>query len=168
MSESIKVLTHYDQVPSIDVAGRYWRWIMHHGAQFYIENMDLSIKALSIAGKIIPLVINQGKSQLSDVCSPYAHYLMYTAEEFRRLHSIILGLAVPMLVFPFSILLGCASIDRWCSLTTGCSLPILSLSLSRGAYSCRDRFIASGISGLRYRNTFGKLTSGSIIAQVPA
>ncbi len=104
---------------------------MHHGAQFYIENMDLSIKALSIAGKIIPLVINQGKSQLSDVCSPYAHYLMYTAEEFRRLHSIILGLAVPMLVFPFSILLGCASIDRVVFINNWLFTTNPSLSLSR-------------------------------------
>lgn len=85
---------------------------MHHGAKFYVDNVNLSIKAMSIAGKIIPLVINQGKSQFSDVCSPYAHYLMYTAEEFRRRHSRVLGPALPVLVFPLSILLRCASIDR--------------------------------------------------------
>ena len=112
MSESITVLNHYDQVPAIDIAGRYWKSIMHHGARSYVENADLSIKALSIAGKIIPLVINQGKGHFSDICSPYAHYLMYTAEEFRRRHSRPVGLALPMLVFPLGVLLRCTSIDR--------------------------------------------------------
>ena len=113
MSESIKVLTNYEQVPAIDIAGRYWRSVMHHGAKFYVENADLSIRALSIAGKIIPLVINQGKGHFSDICSPYSHYLMYTAEEeFRRRHSMPVGLALPMLVFPLGMLLRCASIDR--------------------------------------------------------
>jgi hypothetical protein len=85
---------------------------MHNSAKFYVENADLSIKALRIAGKIIPLVINQGRGQFSDVCSPYAHYLMYTAEEFRKRHSKVLGCALPLLVFPFSMLLRFTSIDR--------------------------------------------------------
>jgi hypothetical protein len=108
----VKILSDYSQVPTEGISGRYVASLMRHGATFYIENTNVSIQALIIDGKIFPLAINPGTSHTSYVCSPYAHYLSYSSEEFSKRHSLLPVAMFRALALPFGALLRSTSIDR--------------------------------------------------------
>jgi len=108
-----QILSDYSRLSIEDIAGRYVAALMRHGATFYIENItNVSMQALIVDGKVFPLVINPGKNPTSYVCSPYAHYLSYTTEEFAKRHSLLAATMFRTLAVPFGGLLLSSSIDR--------------------------------------------------------
>jgi len=109
---SIEILSEYAQVPARDMAGRYIASLMQYGPMFYVAHANIAIKALSIDGKVLPLVINAGTSATSYVWSPYAHYALYTIEEFRKRHAPIPTMSFRGLALPFGAALRTTSIDR--------------------------------------------------------
>jgi hypothetical protein len=109
----VQILRDYSQLSTEEVSGRYVAALMRQGVTFYIENIaDVSMQGLVLDGRIFPLVINPGESCTSYVCSPYAHYLSYTAEEFTKRHSLIAAATFRALALPFGGLLRSSSIDR--------------------------------------------------------
>ncbi|HXW62190.1 MAG TPA: hypothetical protein VEJ45_06300 [Candidatus Acidoferrales bacterium] len=88
--------------------------LMRYGVPSYIENANVSMKALIIDRRIFPLAINTGTSQgcSSYVCSPYAHYLSYTTEEFAKRHSLVSASLLRALALPFGGFLRSVGIDR--------------------------------------------------------
>jgi len=108
----VEILSDCNQIPTKDASGKYVASLMRHGASFYVENANVSIRALGIDRKILPLVVNAGTSHTSDVCSPYAHYLLYTVEEFRRHRSLVPAAVLRALALPFGALLSSTSVDR--------------------------------------------------------
>jgi hypothetical protein len=112
MLSVVEILSDSNQVPTKDAFGKYVASLMRHGPTFYIENADVSIRALGIDGKTLPLVINAGTSRTCDVCSPYAHYLLYTVAEFGRSRSLVPAAGLRALALPFGALLRSTSVDR--------------------------------------------------------
>jgi hypothetical protein len=108
----VQILSHYRQLPREESTGRYVAALMRHGTTFFIENADVSMQALRIDERILPLVINPGAHPTSYVCSPYAHYLSLTAEEFAKRHSGLPAATFRALAFPFGVFLRGVSIDR--------------------------------------------------------
>jgi hypothetical protein len=99
-----------------DLAGggardRYVAALMQHGAGFYVDGADVDVKALRVGETMVPVVVNHGRSRTSEVWSPYAHFCLYTAEEWAKRHrwSPRAGLA---LARPLGWMLDAVSIDR--------------------------------------------------------
>lgn len=107
----VEILSDYRRLPTEDISARYVAALMRDGVAFYVENASVSIRALRIDGRILPLAINAGTGDTSYVCSPSAQYLSYTAEEFAKRHSLPAAL-VRRLVSPFGAFLHQSSVDR--------------------------------------------------------
>jgi hypothetical protein len=112
MLSGVEILSDCNRVPRRDPFGKYVASLMRQGATFYIENADVSIRALVIDGKTLPLVINAGTTHTSDVCSPYAHYLLYTIEEFSKRRFLVPAAVLRALAVPFGALLRSTLVDR--------------------------------------------------------
>ncbi len=82
----MRIITDHNGVPEGDRAGRYVSSLMRDGTLRYFQNIDLPVCAAEVDGSVVPLVLNCGKVRSADVCSPYAHYLRYTIEEFSKRH----------------------------------------------------------------------------------
>ena len=72
---------------SSDRASRYVRALVGEGPSTYIENANIEMRALVMDGRVLPLVINSGLDRCAaETCSPLAHYVDYTLEEFGKRH----------------------------------------------------------------------------------
>ncbi len=97
---------------SAGVANRYVAALVKAGPQFYVDNANVEMKALTIDGKVLPLVINRGTSGNTDVCSPYAHYVDYTLEEVTKRHQLVPLWLLKTLALPLSAVLAGTSINK--------------------------------------------------------
>jgi hypothetical protein len=67
-------------------ASPYVAALIKAGPSFYVDNANVEMKAVSVDGKIVPLVINRSTTGNTDVCSPSAHYIDYTLHELAKRH----------------------------------------------------------------------------------
>jgi hypothetical protein len=81
------------------------------GPKHFIDNADVEMLVLTGDGLVLPLVVNEGKPGNSDVCSPYAHFVSYTAQELSRRSGVIPAL-LRMLVRAAQWLFQATRIDR--------------------------------------------------------
>ncbi len=94
---------------SAGVANRYVAALVGAGPTFYVDNANVAMKALTIEGKVLPLVINEGTSENADVCSPCGHYVDYTLEELAKRHQLAPLWLLKALTLPFrAVLMGTA------------------------------------------------------------
>jgi hypothetical protein len=86
--------------------------IIRRSPSAYIDNAEVRMEALLIDGKLLPIVINESGGANSNVCSIYAHYFEYAAQEFARRFGPMpsVALAAPRSIF--GALLRHGSIDR--------------------------------------------------------
>ena len=111
-ASAARIISSSDQLPINAGTARYLGPLMRDGAACYVENVNLAVRALSVDVTLLPLIVNPGKRAVSDICSPYAHYFMYTVEEFRKSHSAFSGFIFRVLTFPFGVLLRACDIDH--------------------------------------------------------
>ena len=97
---------------STDPASRYVTTLVRNGAGSYVDNAHVRMRALVIGGKVLPLIISEGRAGNSDVCSPYVHYVEYTLEEFARRNPRVPSVVLKALASPLAALLRVGSIDR--------------------------------------------------------
>lgn len=98
---------------SSDRAGRYVRALVGEGASTYIENANIEMRALVMDGRVLPLVINSGLDRCAaETCSPLAHYVDYTLEEFGKRHPRVSSRLTDVLARPFAAALESAGIDK--------------------------------------------------------
>lgn len=95
-----------------DWASRYLRPLVVEGASAYVENANVKIRALVVEGRVLPLVINPGVERCGGICSPYAHYVAYSLEEFEKRHAFLPPRLWDLLASPFSMALRAGRIDR--------------------------------------------------------
>lgn len=96
----------------LDWASRYVCPLVREGASAYIENANVEMRVLVVDGRVLPLVINRGLETCGDVCSPHAHYVDYSLEEFVKRHLRWPPRVWGMLAKPFSAALQAGRINR--------------------------------------------------------
>jgi len=96
-----------------DPARAYVKAVVSAGAAFYVDNANVETKAITVGGKILPLLIASGRRDgNADICSIYSHYVEYTiAEVTRRRPRLPIGLA-RALMLPLATVLSRGCIDR--------------------------------------------------------
>jgi hypothetical protein len=98
---------------SSDRASRYVGRLVAEGPSAYIENATVEMRALVIDGRVLPLVINPGLDRCAaDGCSPFAHYVEYSLEEFGKRHPRVPSWLTGILAWPFAGALESVGIDK--------------------------------------------------------
>jgi hypothetical protein len=81
------------QLPEVDPASCYIASVVRRGPRSYVDNANVTMAALVIDDKVLPLVISERVAGNSNVCSAYAHYFEYALQELaRRYHRVPFGL----------------------------------------------------------------------------
>lgn len=65
-------------------AAAYITALVGEGPRTYVDNADLEMRAGVLDGTVLPLVLGSRSRGITDVGSPYSHYLRYTREEFGK------------------------------------------------------------------------------------
>jgi hypothetical protein len=58
--------------------------IVKEGPSLFIDNANVEMLALLVDSSVLPLVLSNEKSGNADICSSYAHYILYTLEEMTK------------------------------------------------------------------------------------
>jgi hypothetical protein len=92
-------------------ACRYVSALVQAGADAFVENANVEMRALVVDGKVLPLAINRGVDGNADICSPYEHYVSYTLEELAKRHPRVPPGLLRASLSPLSALLRAGRID---------------------------------------------------------
>lgn len=68
---------HWPTDERADYAKRFFYPLLQKGIPHYIENVDTDFRLLKLDNLVLPLMINDGKTGMSYVCSPYDFYITY-------------------------------------------------------------------------------------------
>lgn len=60
--------------------------LVQEGGAEFLDNAAVTVRALAVDDVVVPLVFGEPRVANGDVCSPSAHYLRYTFEEFEKRH----------------------------------------------------------------------------------
>lgn len=67
----------------------YLEALVRDGGGVFLDNARMAVRALAVDDVVVPLVFGEPGCANGDVCSPCAHYVRYTFEEFHKRHRII-------------------------------------------------------------------------------
>lgn len=68
---------HWPSGGESDYTKRFFYPLMKEGIPHYIENVNTDFRLLKLDNLVLPLMINDGKTGMSYVCSPYDFYITY-------------------------------------------------------------------------------------------
>lgn len=94
-----------------DAGSRYVAELVRAGAPAFVANARVRMEAAG-GDRLLPVVINDGTSDTTAVCSLSAHYVHYAVDERTRHHSHLTRALHTALTSPVVALLRAAAIDR--------------------------------------------------------
>jgi len=86
--------------------------LVREGASVFLDNARVTVRALDVDDVVVPLVICEPGQANCDVCSPCAHYIRYTIEEFYKRHPMIPPWCIRVLMLVGTALFRAGAIDR--------------------------------------------------------
>jgi len=110
-SETIDAL-HWPTDRRGQFARRYLLPLIKHGPRRYIDNVSAGMLALAVDDVVVPVVLGQGGSRDSNVCSPYSHYVEYAKHEMRELANPLIRGALGAFLSSLGVVLRTGELDR--------------------------------------------------------
>jgi hypothetical protein len=102
-----------DRLTGSDPARAYVKAIVSAGAAFYLDNANVETKAITVGGKILPVLIASGRQDGNgEICSIYAHYVEYTIAEVTRRRPRLPIALLRALMLPLATVLSRGRVDR--------------------------------------------------------
>jgi len=90
----------------------YLAALAHDGTRSYVENADVELKVVVVDGTALPLLVGRDVEGNTDLCSPLAHYVLYTLEELAKRRRGIPPALLQAVTRPPATVLRLAGIDR--------------------------------------------------------
>jgi len=123
----------------------YLRALVRDGPAAYVENASITMRALGVDDKVVPLVIAEPGRGCTYVCSPHSHFVGYPLSERGKRASALAMLGYRALLGPYGSLLRACRIDRvvyvdnWL-LSTNPTTPLTADQITRITEYLRERY----------------------------
>jgi hypothetical protein len=133
------------EIARCDGPADYLRALLTDGPTTYIENASITLRALEVDGRVVPLAIVEPGRALTYVCSPHSHYVGYTLFERTRRASALARCGYRAFFGVYGALLRACRIDRvvyidnWL-LATNPLTPLTAEQISRVTAFVRERY----------------------------
>jgi hypothetical protein len=101
--------------PATEPQARARRWtaaLVRAGPRHYVDNADVTARAVVVDDKVLPLLLANGRRGNADVCSFSSHYIAYTLEEFLKRHSRLPAILPSALMLPLRAILAIGRTDH--------------------------------------------------------